>query len=187
MDLARLVEHFINTPDAGGTHRDHNKYHRQHHQTHQNIHTVCKKTHQFPGRQGIYHDHLRAEPAQKDDTGIYREHHKRRVEDDVVLRFHKDFINVLARFMEFIRFFFFAHIRFYDADRRHIFLNGRVQRVVLRKCLFKVCRCMTDDKEQNRPKQKNCHKIDHRKFRINAERHEHRTKHTRRRSHHHTQ
>ena len=185
--IALLIEHFRHTSCTGDTHGNHNKYHRQHHQTHQDIHTVSKKAHQLSRGHGGADDHLRTQPADQQDTSVYSKLHQRRVEAEIFLRFHEDLVNILARFMELICLIVFPHISLYHADRRHVFLYGSVQLIVLGKCLLEILGCVVHDQEQADSKDNNRDQVNTGKPCIDRKRHDHRTDHARRRSHTHTQ
>ena len=185
MDIRCLIQYFYNTAHTCHAHRNHDKYHRQHHQAHQDIHTISKKTHQFPCCQGLHYDHLRTKPANQNDTRIYSKHHNRCIPHNIFLCSYENIVNIFAGTLKFTGLLFFSYICFHYADRRYIFLNRRIQRIILWKCLLEICRRMTDNKKQNRSQNQNSHKINAGKSRIDRKRHYHRTDHACRCTHHH--
>ena len=185
--IARLIEYLADTLHACCAHGDHDEDHREHHQAHEDVHTVGQKAHQLTGRQLVAYDHFCARPADQDDTGIDGKLHQRSIDDDVVLRLHKDPVNVFTGFLEAGGLMFFADVGFYDADRGYIFLYGGVQLVVFRKCHLEVAGRVPDDEKQDDAEEDNGDQVNACEPSVDCKRHDQSTDHARRSTHHHAE
>ena len=62
----------------------------------------------------------------------------------------KHFVNIFTCFLKLTCLLLLSYISLHDTDRRDILLYRCIQVIIFRKCLLKICRCMTDNEEKDR-------------------------------------
>ena len=61
---------------------------------------------------------------------------------------------------EFVSLFSLTYVRFYDADRRNIFLNRSIQFVIFRGCHAEIFGSTANQEKETDAQEENCHKVD---------------------------
>ena len=151
-DIGLLLKHLCDTLCTCHTHRNHYKYHGNHHKVHKNCHTVGQEAHKLTCCEqhtaGAY-NHLRADPAYKENTGVYRNLHNRVVVCNRLFCFYKNLVDIVAGILEFLLLIILTDISLDNTDCRYILLNTRVQLIVLRKCRIEILGRMSYDDGKN--------------------------------------
>ena len=171
--VAHLIQDLRDTLRGGGGHRDHDEDHRDHHEGHEDIHTVGKQGHELTGRQIACDDHVGAEPGNDQDDHIDGSLHDRHVDDDIVLRFHEQIVNVGCCSRELISLVLLADVGLDDADACDIFLNGFIQGVILFEDHAEIPGRAYHDKSEENCQRNDRDEIDTRDPRVDDKCHDH--------------
>ena len=112
---------------------------------------------------------MRAEPGNSDHATVDRKVERRENKADQSFRLDKELVNILGGDFKSSDFKLFTHKALDHTNACHIFLDARIQRIILRK---HPCKCLIrkfDDQDQYKQKKAECDQKNHREFPTDAE------------------